>query len=117
MVNGTLSVSLGPEAVEAVARRLAELLGESRAPSEPLLTRQLAVSVAEAAGLLSISPDHFRRHVLPDLHVIRSGRLRLIAVTELERWLADSASRVLADELRTRAPLAHDPAMPHSRAV
>jgi excisionase family DNA binding protein len=68
----------------------------------------MAVSIAEAAELLGVSADHFRRHVLPDLRVVRSGRLRLVSIAELRDWLDRSAARALDG-----APLAHGSANPH----
>jgi excisionase family DNA binding protein len=55
------------------------------------LTRQ------EAADSLGCSVDHFARHVQPELAVVRSSRLVLIPVSELERWVAEKAERVLAE--------------------
>jgi excisionase family DNA binding protein len=55
------------------------------------LTRQ------EAADSLGCSVDHFERHVQPDLRVVRSGRLVLIPLPELERWASENAERVLVE--------------------
>ena len=60
-------------------------------------TLRLALTRAEAAASLGVSLDSFERHVQPELRVIRRGRLRLIPVAELERWLDSNASRVLED--------------------
>lgn len=98
--------------VERMADRFAARLVTQPASPATQSPGKLAVSIAEAAELIGVSPDHFRRHVLPDLRIVRSGRLRLIAVAELERWLDRSAARVLAG-----ARLAHDETRPHSRAV
>ncbi len=51
---------------------------------------RIALTREEAAAALGMSLDSFERHVQPDLRLIRRGRLRLVAVRELERW-ADSA--------------------------
>jgi excisionase family DNA binding protein len=48
---------------------------------------RLALTVDEAAQSLGISRDHFERHVMTHLRVVRSGRRRLIRISELERWL------------------------------
>jgi hypothetical protein len=57
----------------------------STRPNQPLprytLTRR------EAAAALSISLNHFERHVQPELKVVPSGQLILIPVSELERWV------------------------------
>lgn len=55
----------------------------------------LALSPTEAAAALSMSPDYFREHVDSGLRWVRHGRKRVVAVTELERWLAKNASLVL----------------------
>ncbi len=63
-------------------------------PNQPLprytLTRR------EAAAALSISLNHFERHVQPELKVVPSGQLILIPVSELERWVQRHA-RFLVD--------------------
>jgi len=59
---------------------------------------KIALSISEAADQLGVSEDHFRRHVLSDLRIVRSGRLRLVPVRELEDWLDRSAARALSDE-------------------
>jgi len=58
--------------------------------------RRLAFSKAEAAAALGVSVDFFEQHVMPELRIVRRGRRRLIPVVELERWLAENASMVLA---------------------
>jgi hypothetical protein len=55
----------------------------------------LAVKPAEAARLLSCSRDFFDEHVLPELKCIRRGRLVLVPVRSLERWLEANAERTL----------------------
>src|SRR5438105_3824302 len=57
----------------------------------------LALRPAEAAEALSVSPDFFAEHVLLELRVVRRGRLVLIAVRELERWLEESSERTLRE--------------------
>jgi len=58
--------------------------------------RRLAFSKAEAAAALGVSADFFEEHVMPELRIVRRGRRRLIPVAELERWLSENASMVLA---------------------
>lgn len=55
----------------------------------------LCVSRAQAAALLSISLDHFERHVLPELRVVQSGRRQLVPVLELQEFVNRSAARAL----------------------
>jgi hypothetical protein len=52
---------------------------------------QLAMTRAEAARALGVSINSFERHVQPELKIVRRGRLRLIPVHEIERWLEENA--------------------------
>jgi hypothetical protein len=56
---------------------------------------RVALTREEAAASLGMSVDSFERHVQPTVRVIRRGRLRLVAVTELERWAEEHAERTL----------------------
>ncbi len=56
---------------------------------------RMALTRPEAAAALGISLDSFERYVQSDLRLVRRGRLRLIPVRELERWLERNASAVL----------------------
>ena len=60
----------------------------------------LAVPPTEAARLLSVSRNHFDRHVRDELRLIRSGRKVLVPVTELETWIVRNAARTLPEEAR-----------------
>lgn len=92
-----LGAALVEALADAVVTRLAERLPAAEpTPRAPAAGGKLAVSVAEAADLIGCSEDHFRRHVLPELRVVRSGRLRLVPVPELEAWLQRTAARALA---------------------
>jgi len=73
--------------------------GSHRSPTE--LAAQgvrLTLSPAEASALLGVSRDFFDEHIGPELRVVRRGRLKLIPMRELERWLEREA--VLAWEHR-----------------
>lgn len=48
---------------------------------------RIALTLEEAATSLGMSLAHFRRHVLPDLKVVRSGSVRVVAVEELRRYV------------------------------
>jgi hypothetical protein len=68
------------------------------------MTKKLVVSVprialtpVEAAAAIGVGPDFFDANVAPELRLIRRGRKRLVPVSELERWTAENASRVLGD--------------------
>lgn len=61
---------------------------------------RLALKPADAAAALSISRDAFDEHVLPELRVVRRGRLVLVPVRELERWLERQAAVSLEVDTR-----------------
>ena len=48
---------------------------------------RLALSVSEACEALGVSWDFWSEYIAPEVRVVRRGRRKLIAVTELERWL------------------------------
>jgi hypothetical protein len=56
---------------------------------------RVALTREEAAAALGMSLDSFERYVQPDLRLIRRGRLRLVALAELERWTDSAAERTL----------------------
>ena len=56
---------------------------------------RLAVTRAEAARALGVSLNSFERHVQPELRIVRRGKLRLIPVREIERWLEENAEWTL----------------------
>jgi chromosome segregation ATPase len=57
-------------------------------------TLRLACNKTEAAELLGVSVDFFDAHIADELACVRRGRLRLYALRELERWLADESERI-----------------------
>jgi hypothetical protein len=60
-------------------------------------TPALALSVEQACQALGIGWDLWREHVEPTVKIVRLGRRKLVAVSELERFLAEHGERVLAD--------------------
>jgi hypothetical protein len=56
---------------------------------------RLAMTRAEAAHALGVSINSFERHVQPELKIVRRGKLRLIPVREIERWLDENAEWTL----------------------
>lgn len=83
--------------LDEIAERVAAKLATPERPGPtPTADGKLAVPISEAADLLGCSPDHFKRHVLPELRIVRSGRLRLVPVVELERWIDRRSARALA---------------------
>jgi excisionase family DNA binding protein len=69
----------------------------ARSPRGNALGPRLALSPDEAAALLGVSRDYLDEHVLRELRSVRRGRRVLIALSELERWLEQSATRAAAD--------------------
>jgi hypothetical protein len=56
---------------------------------------RLALTFAESAVMLGVSDEFFAQHVAGELRFVRRGRKKLVALRELERWLAESAAREL----------------------
>jgi excisionase family DNA binding protein len=52
---------------------------------------RLALTLDEAAAAIGISRDSFDRHAKLELRLVRRGRLVLVPVAELDRWLERSA--------------------------
>lgn len=59
------------------------------------MTLRLTLSPTEAAEALGVSRDYFDAHVKPELRVVRRGRLVLVPLRELERWVDENAAAVL----------------------
>jgi excisionase family DNA binding protein len=57
----------------------------------------LALTRAEAAAAIGVSLDSFERFVQSEIRLVRRGRLRLVPVSELERWLDRNAARVFEE--------------------
>jgi excisionase family DNA binding protein len=56
---------------------------------------RLALAPDEAAASLGVSRDTLERHIAAELRWVRRGRRKFVAVSELERWLQESAARTL----------------------
>jgi excisionase family DNA binding protein len=56
------------------------------APARLLLRRK------EAAEMMAMSLDTFERYVQPEIKLVRRGSMRLVPVSELERWKERNAS-------------------------
>jgi len=61
--------------------------------SEPI--PRVTLTRDEAAQALGISLDTFERYVQPYLRIIRLGRLRLVARSELEDWARSAGERAV----------------------
>jgi hypothetical protein len=60
---------------------------------------RIALTPPEAAAAIGVGPDFFEANVAPELRLIRRGRKRLVPVSELERWVADSAAVPASEEV------------------
>jgi hypothetical protein len=56
---------------------------------------RLALNAGEAAQALGCSRDFFDEHIGPELRWIRRGRLKFVAIAELQDWLRRSAALTL----------------------
>jgi hypothetical protein len=61
---------------------------------------RIALTPPEAAAAIGVGPDFFDQNVAPHLRLIRRGRKRLVPVSELERWVAESAESPMVEQLR-----------------
>ena len=55
-------------------------------PRDRESVKRVTLTVDEACASLGVSRDHFERHIVGDLRVVRVGRRLLVRVAELERW-------------------------------
>jgi hypothetical protein len=56
---------------------------------------RLALTPTEAAQALGCSRDFFDKHIGPELRWVRRGRLKFVAIAEIEDWLRRSAALTL----------------------
>jgi hypothetical protein len=63
--------------------------------SERPPTPRLALSKAELAVSLGVSPDYISDWIWPELRLVRRGSKTFVAVTEVQRWLIESAARTI----------------------
>jgi hypothetical protein len=74
---------------------MARLSGSENARGFHASAQRLAMTRVEAARALGVSINSFERHVQPELKIVRRGKLRLIPVREIERWLEENAEWTL----------------------
>ena len=60
---------------------------------------RLALSIEDAARVLSVSRDSFERHVMHEIRVVRVGRRLLVPMRELEAWIDRSSAIPLVGEV------------------
>lgn len=70
----------------------------ARRPSPP----RLGLTIEEAAEAVGVSESSFKRHVQPELRIVRRGSLRIVPVPEIERWLECNAALAGATTARSR---------------
>lgn len=58
---------------------------------------RLSLRVTEAAEALGISEDFYRAQVAPEVRVVRRGKVKLVSIAELTRWLDENAERLFED--------------------
>jgi hypothetical protein len=66
----------------------------------PASVPRIALTPPEAAAAIGVGPDFFDAYVAPQLRLVRRGRKRLVPVAELERWVTESASRPVSEDVR-----------------
>ena len=64
------------------------------APKPKTPAPAIALSIENACAALDVSWDFWREHIEPQVRVIRVGRLKRVAVRELERWASEHGERV-----------------------
>jgi hypothetical protein len=62
---------------------------------------RLALNVEEACAALGVSWDFWHDHIAPEVRIVRRGRRKLVAVSELQRWL-DRNSELVIDQRAAR---------------
>jgi excisionase family DNA binding protein len=64
---------------------------------------RLALSREEAAASVGVSLDSFERWIQPSIRLVRVGRMRLVPISELERWLEQNADLTITTTTPRRA--------------
>ena len=67
----------------------------TRPPDDLAPVPRRALTREQAAAALGMSLDSFERHVQPTIRMVRLGRMRLVPVSELDRWLDANAGRTI----------------------
>jgi hypothetical protein len=82
-------VARGRRHCKPTAQRAPKVYGVT---SSPRFSPRLALRPGEAAQALGCSRDFFDEHIAPELRWIRRGRLKFVAIAELEDWLRRGAA-------------------------
>jgi hypothetical protein len=69
--------------------------GDGSPPRQHAASRARPGHREEAAAALGMSLNSFERHVQPTIRLVRLGRMRLVPVAEVNRWLAEHAERAI----------------------
>lgn len=78
-----------------IAGGAAPLTVVSKSPNiEQPSSEPLAYSMKDAAAALGVSEDAFREHIQAELRIVRRGRMKRVAKSELQRWLDGAAERL-----------------------
>jgi excisionase family DNA binding protein len=64
-------------------------------PRAPTAVQVLTLRPEQAAQALGVSRSFFFAEILPELRVVRRGRLRLIPLRSLEEWIERNSARGL----------------------
>jgi hypothetical protein len=56
---------------------------------------RVGLTKIEAANALGMSVDSLERYVLPDIRVVRRGRLVVVPTEELRQWCRDNSERTI----------------------
>jgi hypothetical protein len=67
----------------------------SRRSTDPGDVHPLALRPEKAAQALGVSRSFFFAEILPELRVVRCGRVRLVPVRSLEDWLERRSARAI----------------------
>ena len=76
---------------EAVAGMVDDAVSNGASDSKPVV----ALPRVEAAEAVGMSLDSFERYVQPEVRLIRRGSLRVVPLSELERWVEENAEQSL----------------------
>jgi excisionase family DNA binding protein len=79
-----------PAQAQHAAARPRALCGATRSPPP-----RTALTIKEACESLGVSWDLFHERIEPELRVVRTGRRKLIPVSELLAWLDRNAEKML----------------------